>query len=67
METYQKIMAKYSIMALLVLFASPILAGWIFSKISVLSTFGNYLSSFISIFLFLWISDWITDKIWSNS
>lgn len=57
------ILGKWSILALLLIFASPLLSNWFFSFISSTGTFGRYVTQFLSYLIFLWLGDYVLNKV----
>lgn len=57
------VLSKWSIISLLLIFASPLLSNWFNSYVNFLGTFGKYLCIFVSYVIFLWFFDWTINKI----
>ena len=57
------ILAKWSILALLLIYVSPFLSGWLNGYISFLGTFASHLTRFVAYLAFLWFGEWALNKI----
>lgn len=61
-EHTKLIFAKWSILALLLIYVSPFLSGWMNGYVTFLSTAGRHLTVFVSYLIFLWLGEWILNK-----
>ena len=55
-------LAKWSLLAVLLIYVSPLFYNWMNSYVSFLGTFGVHLTRFLGYLVFLWFGEWAIGK-----
>lgn len=56
------VLAKWSLLAVLLIYVSPFLSNWFISYVGFLGTFGRHLMVFLAYLIFLWFGEWVIGK-----
>ncbi|MEK6880356.1 MAG: hypothetical protein AABY22_12140 [Nanoarchaeota archaeon] len=57
------VIAKWSIVSILLIYVSPILSNFMNGYVSFFGTFGTHLTRFLAYFIFIWVLDFSLNKI----